>query len=197
MAQGAIEGIGVNALSKQRQPTFPPGQHSGNQFGEPLSAAIEVAEQRLHVAIPLANPVVEQRARRQFVERHGIGSQVAERSAAAGHRRTHGQPRTEGVDRDDAQARRIFGQIPTAPPRLLKHAPRQPEAQLAVRRHFAALGFRFPQASGNALAHLGCRLAGKGDRQHGVGFRLLAEKAQVALDQNLGLARAGGRLHDE
>ena len=49
----------------------------------------------------------------------------------------------------------------------------------------------------NAPPHLGRRLDGEGDGYNLLGLLHRAEEADVALHQQLGLARAGGRLDDE
>ena len=49
----------------------------------------------------------------------------------------------------------------------------------------------------NPAAHLGRRLDGEGDGYHLLGLLHRAEEPDVALHQQLGLARAGGRLDDE
>ena len=140
---------------------------------------------------------MQQHSGGRFVERHCVGAQVAQRSAAAGHRGTRRQPRTERVDGNDAQARGIVRKVPAALAGLYKHASRKLEAPLAVRRNVLVVRSGLPQAAGHALAHFSGRLAREGDRQHRVGLGLPPQKAQIALDQNLGLAGAGRRLHDE
>jgi hypothetical protein len=74
---------------------------------------------------------------------------------------------------------------------------RQAERQLLVRlgRPFVARGAL--QAAENAVAHLGRRLVGEGQRQDLFGVFDDGEQAQVALGQQLRLAGTRWRLDDE
>src|SRR3990170_1515125 len=49
----------------------------------------------------------------------------------------------------------------------------------------------------HALAHFGCGFPGEGDGDDLLGLVHRRQKAEIALDQEFGLARAGRRLDDE
>ena len=127
----------------------------------------------------------------------GVLGDTRLRPEAAEVRHLAGQAGAQRIERRDAQAAGMAKQLPALRRIVGQDFLRQAERQLLVRlgRPFIARGAL--QAAENAVAHLGRRLVGEGQRQDL--FRMFdnGEQAQVALGQQLGLAGTRWRLDDE
>ena len=119
------------------------------------------------------------------------------RAKARQQRHLSRQVPAQGVDGVDAQAPRLFQQVPAMLGRNRQHLPCQtvgPELVRQRRRHPACPHF---QAFQNAHAHFCSRLVGEGNRDDFLGLAHGLQQAQITLRQQLGLARPGRRLDDE
>jgi len=136
-------------------------------------------------------------ARRRRIMRCGIlgDARLATEAAEVGH--LPGQAGAQGIDRRDAQAAGVAEQVPVPGGIVGQHPARQIEGQQLVWLVGQLAAGRPLQAAEDAVAHLGRRLVGKGQRQHFLGMLDHRQQTQIALRQQFGLARPGRRLDDE
>ena len=116
-----------------------------------------------------------------------------------GERRIAHDPRRQRVERHDAQARRMQCKRPTAARVLGEHRERELARHCEVRlvRIERLLSQGRGQRLDDALAHLAGGLAREGEREDALGLVDAGQQREHALDQELGLAGACRRLHEE
>ncbi len=167
------------------QPLVAATEHRDQQLLEPAGVVVHES-QRLgdHLGIRRAGFDHFQRPpRRRRVVRVGIlgDARLGAEAAEVGH--LAGEAGAQRIERRDAQAAGVAEQSPAAFGIVGQHLTGQPEGELLVRllRHLAAR--RALQTAENAVAHLGRRLVGEGQRQHF--FRMVnhGQQAQEALRQ--------------
>ena len=157
-------------------PVVAPCEHVGHQARDSPEIVVQVLEQALDMRRSGARILAggffdkaDRGERRGIVELACVVDRLGQRAEARQHRHLARKRRAERIDGLDAQPRRVGGERIAAFGELLEHA----------------------------LAHLGRGLARERDGDDLLGLDHRVEQREIALDQELGLARAGRRLDDE
>jgi hypothetical protein len=181
------------------QPVIAAAQHVGKQIFNALDVIVEVREQPLHVLRDriVALHVSHRGARGLQVQFVGVLHALGLRAEARQHghlARERGAQRVYGLY---AQPRRVVGDVPARRRIARQHRRRELQGELLVRALRRNAGARRIHCLQHALAHLAGGLARERDGDDLLRMLHAREQAQIALDQQLGLARARRRLHDE
>ena len=206
----AIEHAASLGCERGLEPHAPPSVHVAQPVitapehlrEQPLDAADVVVEMREQALDVLRERLValdhfEGCARRLHVERLRVLDALRLRAEAREHRHLARQRRAQRVDGLDAQARRVIADTPSPLDVARERRGRKLErrALMPAFRRFSRA--RLGEGLEHALAHLARGLARERDGDDLLGMFDEREQAQIALDQEPGLARARGRLHDE
>ncbi len=180
------------------KPLITPPEHRHQHLLQAVNAIVEVRQQQLYL---LAARLVgletgDQLFRGQAVETLGVFGNLGHAAETAHPRHAPHQGGIEAVDRLDRQQGRVLKQVPAEAPILPQclcgQVPGTSFVRLDRRLRPSAIE-RLEQP----VAHLGGGLAGESDRQNTARIVDVAEQGQKTLNQQFGLARAGGRLDDE
>ena len=114
-----------------------------------------------------------------------------------GKRRLASKTRGECIDRHNGKARRMRDELPSESQVLPKHAVGQSARALFVRRSHRLVGQRVAQGLDDALPHFTGGFARESHCQDPLRAIDRREQSQEALNQEFGLAGAGGSLDEE
>jgi len=156
-------------------------------------------EQPLHVPGDrlVALDQLDGRARRLEVQLGRILDALRLRAEPGQHGHLARQRGAQRVDGLDAQPRRVRRDTPPGLGVARERGSRELDRRSLVLARGRLCGARVRERVQHALAHLAGGLAGEGDGDDLLGMLHAREQPQVALDQELGLAGARWRLHDE
>ena len=182
------------------EPLVAPLEHLDQQLLQALGVVVEIAQRCFHAAALIAT-IFKQREgalRGRFVMRLRLVGHRRLRAEAGQQRHLPRQAGGERINRRDAQPRRVGKQIPPQLGIAYQRCQRQFARDLLVCRERIGDGLHCRrQVIENARAHFRRRLVGEGDGDDF--FRLIdgRQQAQIALRQQLGLARSGRGFDDE
>jgi hypothetical protein len=181
------------------QPLVAARQHARQQFLDLADVVVEVAQQALDRARPVLAGLEQGDglARRQPVQFVRVLDDRGHGPEPGRQRQLPREQKAQGVDGLHAQALRVLLDSPTLVGVTRAHRTRQLPGLVLVRLGRRRFRVRARQRLQHAVAHLARRLVGEGDRQNFLRVIDAREQYQVAAHQQLGLAGAGRRLHDE
>ena len=186
---------------QQPQPLIAPRQQRREQLLELVAIVADVAQQRAQARARAraSSPATarDAAARRLAIQIVGLVDDVGRGHAVGEHGQLPREPGIERVERVDAQPLRLREQLP-----IVRAVARDDGAREVERRSFVRLRARLVVGGGaqraqHAAAHLGGGLARERDGDDLLGLLHRREQREIALDQELGLARARRRLDDE
>ncbi|CAM3664326.1 hypothetical protein ACMA110817_23575 [Achromobacter marplatensis] len=184
----------VGTVTQQRQPLVTLAQHVGNGVLGRLHVHVQMLQQHAHGVVLVGQ--IKRGARRGFVVCAGVIGDLGHAAQFRQPRHAAHQPRAEGIDGADGQARRVIQQMPA-----LRFVARQRgTGQLPAAAFVHGLG-RPVQPAAQLAQHAGVHF-GRGLAREGDGddlFRTVhrGQQGQDAVGQQFGLARPGGGLHQK
>ena len=189
--------VGVVHVYSRAGPLLAPAQHGLELFFQAVPAQLRTLKRQGYRCPKLA---VLTRARhhspyRLAVERPGVNGQVRPRTKTTEQRRALGQARAQAVYCHQLESARVVYQVPAVGLAAFDNGASQVVAFLFV----VALGLYarggLAQGIAYALAHFTGGLARESYRHHGLRAGSCCQQSQHTAHQQLGLTRAGRRLH--
>jgi hypothetical protein len=139
----------------------------------------------------------QRRAHRRFIERLGVVDEPRLRPQSRGERRLPRNACAERIDRLYGEPRWMVRELPAGSRVLFERGKRELARSRLVRRVDRSPRLSCGQRTDDPLAHLARGLAGERHRDDPLGPVDAGEQREEALDQELGLPRACGRLDEE
>ena len=180
----------------EMQPLISFCEHPGDELDQAIRVVVEVIEQAPPRDI-LGARRVELRTCCIEIERHAAIDEARQCANLQGKWRAAHQRCAQRVDRLHLQAGGMGDQIPFQRRVALQYATRQTPGQRRVRFRRRGVRFGAAQCGHDAFTDLSGRLASERHGDNGLRPLDAREQGEVALNQELGLARAGRCLNDE